>query len=46
MSTLAQEIQDALVEMQEKLRENKALDDKSMQVLFLTSLIEEAQRGE
>ncbi len=46
MNPLANEIQQALNDVQQKLNSNQTLDDKAMLTLFLTSLIEEANRGE
>lgn len=46
MNPLVNEIQSALNEIKTNLASGKNLDENAMQVLFLTSLLEEASNGE
>lgn len=43
---IVKEIQEALVHVQSTLDKGKSLTDKELQLLFLVSLAEEANRGE
>lgn len=43
---IVKEIQEALVEVQSTLDRGKSLSEKDLQLLFLVSLAEEANRGE
>ena len=43
---IVQEIQEALVQVQGTLDKGKSLSDRELQLLFLVSLAEEANRGE